>query len=86
MTEALPVLHRPCVVPSRLTGVCAKLNTIVTQLPEILAAEDNPPPSRAEVDEQKNAELRTREHLTPDEVEALIEAAKGNRYGHRAPP
>jgi hypothetical protein len=33
------------------------------------------PPKRA-----KNAELRTREHLTPDQVEALIEAAKGNRY------
>jgi hypothetical protein len=32
---------------------------------------------------QKNAELRTREHLTPDEVEALSEAARGNRYGHR---
>jgi site-specific recombinase XerD len=30
-----------------------------------------------------NAELRTREHLTPGEVEALIEAAKANRYGHR---
>jgi integrase len=36
------------------------------------------PPKRA-----KNADLRTREHLTVDEVEALIEAAKGNRYGHR---
>jgi integrase len=32
---------------------------------------------------QKNAELRTREHLTPDEVEALTEAARGYRYGHR---
>jgi integrase len=30
-----------------------------------------------------NAELRTREYLTPAEVEALIEAAKRNRYGHR---
>jgi site-specific recombinase XerD len=30
-----------------------------------------------------NAELRTREHLTPCEVETLIEAAKANRYGHR---
>jgi type 1 fimbriae regulatory protein FimB/type 1 fimbriae regulatory protein FimE len=30
-----------------------------------------------------NAELRTREHLTPGEVETLIEAAKGNRSGHR---
>jgi integrase len=32
---------------------------------------------------QKKAELRTREHFTPDEVEALIEATKCNRYGHR---
>ena len=30
-----------------------------------------------------NAELRTREHLTAQEVERLIEAAKGNRHGHR---
>jgi integrase len=30
-----------------------------------------------------NAEYRTREHLTETEVEKLIEAAKGNRYGHR---
>jgi integrase len=30
-----------------------------------------------------NAELRTREHLTPSEVESLIEAAKSKRYGHR---
>jgi integrase len=31
----------------------------------------------------KNGEHRTREHLTIDEVERLIEAAKGNRHGHR---
>jgi type 1 fimbriae regulatory protein FimB/type 1 fimbriae regulatory protein FimE len=30
-----------------------------------------------------NAELRTREHLTPSEVESLIDAAKSNRHGHR---
>jgi len=30
-----------------------------------------------------NAELRTREHLTPGEVETLVEAARANRYGHR---
>jgi integrase len=30
-----------------------------------------------------NAELRTREHLTPSEVESLMEACKGNRHGHR---
>jgi hypothetical protein len=30
-----------------------------------------------------NRELRTREHLTEREVEKLIEAAKGNRWGHR---
>jgi integrase len=31
----------------------------------------------------KNAELRRREHLTPAEVERVIEAAKNNRHGHR---
>jgi type 1 fimbriae regulatory protein FimB/type 1 fimbriae regulatory protein FimE len=30
-----------------------------------------------------NRELRTREHLTPTEVERLIGAAKDNRQGHR---
>jgi integrase len=30
-----------------------------------------------------NSDLRTREHLTEAEVERLMEAAKGNRYGHR---
>jgi len=31
----------------------------------------------------RNVALRTREHLTIDEVERLIQAAKNNRYGHR---
>jgi integrase len=31
----------------------------------------------------KNADLRTREHLTPNEVEKLIDAAADNRHGHR---
>jgi hypothetical protein len=31
----------------------------------------------------KNGDIRTRGHLTIDEVERLIEAAKNNRYGHR---
>src|SRR6267142_5982162 len=31
----------------------------------------------------KNADLRTREYLTEDEVEALMTAARQNRYGHR---
>jgi len=30
-----------------------------------------------------NSKYRSREHLTPREVENLIEAAKTNRYGHR---
>jgi hypothetical protein len=30
-----------------------------------------------------NAEYRSRGHLTEREVERLIEAAKGNCYGHR---
>ena len=32
---------------------------------------------------RKNSEVRTREHLTLDEVERVIEAAKDNRYGPR---
>lgn len=32
---------------------------------------------------RKNAELRTREYLTDDEVQTLIDVAKANRYGHR---
>jgi type 1 fimbriae regulatory protein FimB/type 1 fimbriae regulatory protein FimE len=31
----------------------------------------------------KNSELRSREYLTANEVEALIAAARKNRYGHR---
>ena len=30
-----------------------------------------------------NRDLRTREHLTETEVERLMKAASGNRYGHR---
>jgi type 1 fimbriae regulatory protein FimB/type 1 fimbriae regulatory protein FimE len=32
---------------------------------------------------QKNAELRTREHLSENEIERLMEAARKNREGHR---
>jgi type 1 fimbriae regulatory protein FimB/type 1 fimbriae regulatory protein FimE len=31
----------------------------------------------------KNADVRTREYLTDDEVQRLMEAAKANRHGHR---
>jgi integrase len=31
----------------------------------------------------KNAAVRTREHLTPNEVERLMKAVGDNRYGHR---
>jgi integrase len=31
----------------------------------------------------KNEDLREREHLRPEEIERLIEAARGNRYGGR---
>jgi hypothetical protein len=30
-----------------------------------------------------NRDLRTREHLTEAEVDRLMKAAQGNRYGHR---
>ena len=39
--------------------------------------------SAPRVARRPNAELRTREHLTPGEVDALIDAAKANRYCHR---
>jgi integrase len=32
---------------------------------------------------RRNSALRSREHLTETEVKKLIEAAKGNRHGHR---
>ena len=32
---------------------------------------------------RRNAELRSREHLTAAEVERLVDAAKRNRWGHR---
>jgi integrase len=32
---------------------------------------------------RSNAELRTREHLTETELDKLMQAAKGNRWGHR---
>jgi type 1 fimbriae regulatory protein FimB/type 1 fimbriae regulatory protein FimE len=41
------------------------------------------PGTRIAARRRPNAELRTREHLTEREVERLIEAAKGNRQGHR---
>jgi hypothetical protein len=34
-------------------------------------------------DRRPNAELRTWEYLTPEEVESLIEAVKANRHGRR---
>jgi len=35
------------------------------------------------VGRKANTKYRTREHLTEREVERLVEAAKGNRWGHR---
>jgi type 1 fimbriae regulatory protein FimB/type 1 fimbriae regulatory protein FimE len=32
---------------------------------------------------RRNSEVRSREYLTASEVEYLIEAAKGGRWGHR---
>jgi hypothetical protein len=47
---------------------------LVTPITENRTVAPQPPP---------NAELRTREHLTADEVEKLIETIRQNRYGHR---
>jgi type 1 fimbriae regulatory protein FimB/type 1 fimbriae regulatory protein FimE len=45
----------------------------------------SPPPENRAVGPTRlpNSEYRSREHLTPSEVEQLIEAAKTNRHGHR---
>jgi integrase len=56
--------------------VPAEIFRTVEPLP--IPASGNKRPTR-----RPNAELRTREHLTPTEVEALVEAAKKNRRGHR---
>jgi integrase len=42
-----------------------------------------PSTEKRTVGRRPNTELRTREHLTATEVDRLIEAAKGNRQGHR---
>lgn len=41
------------------------------------------PPTEIRTVRRPNAELRTREHLTADEVERLIATARANRYGAR---
>jgi integrase len=40
-------------------------------------------PKQLRTTRRSNAALLSREHLTPDEVEVLVEAAKGNRHGLR---
>jgi integrase len=51
---------------------------LVSSLPEKRTAARGRPSGRP-----PNRELRTCEHLTPAEVERLIDAAKDNRQGHR---
>jgi len=41
------------------------------------------PSNRTVLSRGSNASYRKREHLTVGEIDTLIEAAKGNRYGHR---
>jgi site-specific recombinase XerD len=49
----------------------------------VVQLRDEVAPKRRTPMRRPNAELRTREHLTEREVERLIEAARGNRWGHR---
>jgi integrase len=44
---------------------------------------ENPTVVRETPLRRPNRELRSREHLTPAEVDSLVEAAKKNRWGHR---
>jgi integrase len=51
---------------------------LVTPTPEYGAAATRTMPRRP-----PNSELRTREYLTPAEIDMLMDAAKQNRHGHR---
>jgi type 1 fimbriae regulatory protein FimB/type 1 fimbriae regulatory protein FimE len=51
------------------------MGAVVVQLRDV--------PQRRTPRRRPNRELRVREHLTEREMEKLIEAAKGNRWGHR---
>jgi type 1 fimbriae regulatory protein FimB/type 1 fimbriae regulatory protein FimE len=55
-----------------------------TNLKLVLPTTEDPAvPTRAMPRRPPNAELRSREYLTPTEVDQLMAAAKGNRHGHR---
>jgi type 1 fimbriae regulatory protein FimE len=53
------------------------VNGKVVAFPSKLPRISSPPKRR------KNLEVRSREHLTEQEVEKLVKAAQGGRYGHR---
>jgi integrase len=61
------------------TAMKPMLKLITPNLPTTVFRAVAPRPPRR----PKNSELRAREYLTPTEVDQLIAAAKGNRYGHR---
>jgi type 1 fimbriae regulatory protein FimB/type 1 fimbriae regulatory protein FimE len=67
--------HYPNSPPDRKAKLVAKPSLRLTRP----AAENRTVTPRRRL----NAELRTREYLTEAEVEQLLSAAKGNRWGHR---
>jgi integrase len=80
---AKPLLAR--VVPTTENCTVAKETTVVSIATKPVAArEPAVPPRPRSSNRLPNAELRTREHLTNHEVEALIEVAGRNRHGRRA--
>lgn len=62
----------------------ASVSTPVTAVPSTAKVVPlRPSPARRMPVRRPNVELRAREYLTPDEVEALIKVAAKNRNGHR---
>ena len=72
-----------CLYNDRYTNSqsCGERETHGKNAPQAGHASHRKTNSRAQT--PPNGKLRTREYLTEAEVEWLLEAAKGNRYGHR---
>ena len=60
------------------------MSAVLTQINEERATETKPDETEAPPKRRRNAEVRSREYLTPDEVQKLIDAAKSvGRHGQR---
>jgi integrase len=73
VVQKMPIVRTVAIEGSALTMAKPNLRLVAPTTENLTVT-----PRRA-----PNEHLRTREHLTADEVEKLIEAVRQNRYGHR---